>query len=475
MLDLTLVRDRARTTPTLVDQIVLAVTQAIDSRALRPGMTMPSVRELARAHDISTFTVANAYSRLVARNQLVARAGAGYRVAGHGLASGQARLHAWVPPERGAAWLLSDIFADQSIPIKAGCGWLPPEWMHDDGLHQALRHLSRVPGVQLAGYGHPLGYGPLRDTVVAELSQYGLQAEPTQVLLTQGATQALDLVVRTLLQRGDTVIVESPGYANLLQMLRLAGLNIVSVPRTAEGLDLDALAAVVAEHRPRAIFLNTTLQNPTGTTLGVAQAFRLLQIAERAGLWVVEDDVSRELLPGMAPMLAAMDGLNRVIYVGGYTKSISPSVRVGYVVAQPELVRQLARTKMAVGLTSPEIMERLVHQVIRDGRYRAHVLRIRERLAAAHVRVAQLMQARGMELFSQPQAGLFLWARPAQGRGVGGANRLAEDALRDGIWLAPGSYFDAQDQDTDWLRFNVAYSEAPALWAFMAKAGWACG
>jgi DNA-binding transcriptional MocR family regulator len=254
-------------------------------------------------------------------------------------------------------------------------------------------------------------------------------------------------------------------------MLRLAGLRAVAVPRTVEGLDCDALDAAVARHRPRALFVNTALQNPSGASIGMANAFRILQAAERHGLWVIEDDISRELAPGVTPMLAALDGTRRVVYLGGYSKVISPSVRVGYVVAHRDLTRDIARTKMAVGLTSPEIMERIVHQVIREGRYRAHIARTRERLAEAHAGVGRLMADHGFEIYGRPQGGLFLWAKVGGQWRERGANGLAELALKDGIWLAPGSYFEVDEADTPWIRFNVAYSEAPELWRFMRNAG----
>lgn len=141
------------------------------------------------------------------------------------------------------------------------------------------------------------------------------------------------------------------------------------VPVALDGLDCEALEQAASQHRPRALFVNTALQNPSGASISMANAFRILQLAERHGLWVVEDDISRELAPGVTPMLAALDGGRRVVYLGGYSKVISPSVRVGYVVAHRDR-RDIARTKMAVGLTSPEIMERIVHRVIREGRYR---------------------------------------------------------------------------------------------------------
>ena len=467
MLDFTPVRDR-RNGITLVEQIVDAYVAGIESQTLRAGMSVPSVRDFARQYDVSTFTVASAYGRLVAQGWLESRRGAGYRVATPTRVTAQQALLSWQPPQMGAGWLLSDIYADHSIPTKAGCGWLPPEWVNESALHQALRQQARVPGPQVAGYGHPCGYMALREQVAADLASQGMQVEPSQVLLTQGATQALDLVTRTLLQPGDTVVVEQPCYTNLLQMLRLAGMRIVPVPRIADGLDMTAFEAAAAAHAPRAVFVNTVLHNPTGTSLSMANAFRLLQIAERYGMWVIEDDISRPLLQGVAPLLAALDGGNRVIHIGGYAKSISPSLRVGYAVAQHDLTRDLSRTKMAVGLTSPQIMERVVCHVIRDGQFRGYLERVRERLAGAHARVERRMSDLGMEIYARPGAGLFLWARP-EGEQIS-ANRLAEQALQDGIWLAPGSYFDADERDAPWLRFNVAYSEADALWRFLESA-----
>lgn len=470
MIDFQPIRARGHA-PSLVEQLAAAILQGIEAHTLRPGMALPSVRECARQYGVSTFTVASAYSRLVSQGWLAARPGAGYRVATPDAPARPARAPAWEPPRLNAAWLLSDIFADHSIPIKSGCGWLPGEWLNEEGLHLALRHMGRVPAMRIANYGHPYGYAPLRDTIAASLGAQGMEVEASQVVLTQGVTHGLDMVIRTLLRPGDTVLVEQPAYANLLQMLRLAGLRAVAVPRTLDGLDCEALDAAVARHRPRALFINTVLQNPSGASIGMANAFRILQAAERHGLWVIEDDISRELAPGVTPMLAALDGARRVVYLGGYSKVISPSVRVGYVVAHRDLARDIARTKMAVGLTSPEIMERIVHQVIREGRYRAHIARTRERLAEAHASVAQLMAQHGFEVYGRPQGGLFLWARPGGQWRERGASGLAELALKDGIWLAPGSYFEVDEADTPWIRFNVAYSDAPELWRFMRNTG----
>jgi DNA-binding transcriptional MocR family regulator len=465
MIELQLDRERAQAT--LVEQLVRAFSGAIEQQVLRAGALLPSVRQLAQAERLSTFTVTEAYGRLVSMGLVIARRGSGYRVAARAPAA-RKRAVAWQPPSLTATWLLSDVFADHSVPIKAGCGWLPNEWVNGSGLHHALRSVSRVPAARMADYGHPYGFAPLRERIAEQLDRYGLPADPaTNVLLTAGATQALDLIVRTLLRPGDTVIVEDPGYCNLLQILRLGGLIVRGVPRTPAGIDNDVLEQLVIEHSPKAIFLNTTLQNPTGATFGMAAAFRLLQIAERYGLWVVEDDVNRELAPAGAPLLAAMEGLSRALYVGGFSKTITPGLRCGYVVAERDVLRELARTKMAVGLTSSAATERIVEKVLTEGRYARHVESVTEKLKDAHVQVEDRMDALGVELFHRPRAGLFVWARlPVEPRQ---ASELATQALEDGIWLAPGSYFRPGDAPSNWFRFNVPYSTDDALWGFIEK------
>lgn len=454
----------------LVEQLVGAVIAAIEAQVLQPGMPVLSVRAFALHYEISTFTVASAYARLVSQGWLTARRGAGYRVASRLGPEFAAPAPAWEPPSLNAAWLSSDIFADHSIPIKAGCGWLPGDWRNEDGLHRALRQVGRAPVARLAGYGHPYGYAPLRATIAGRLLDLGMRVEPDQVLLTQGVTHGLDLAIRTLLRPGETVVVESPCYANLLSLLRLTGLRVIAVPRTPDGLDCHALEQIVQRHRPRALFVNTVLQNPSATSLSMSNAFQVLQLIQRHALWLIEDDISRELLPGLAPVLAALDGAQRVVYLGGYSKVISPSVRVGYMVAHRDVIRDMARTKMLVGLTSPEIMERVVPQVIREGGYRAHIERTQERLAQAHAELGGTMATHGLTVYSQPGAGLFLWGQAGDAWRQRGSKALAELALKDGIWLAPGAYFDADETDGAWLRFNVAYSNHEALWRFLRGA-----
>lgn len=462
------VRDRKHA-PSLVNQAADAIEQAIQGRVFRPGMALPSIRQFARDHGLSTFTVMAAYSRLVAQGLLQARPGADYRVTKRRRSEAPA-VSSWVAPQVGPSWLLSDVFADHSISIKAGCGWLPPDWHNEAGLQQSLRQLARVPVGQMASYGHPLGYYPLREHITERLGEQGLEAQPDQVLLTHGATQALDVVVRTVLRPGDEVVVESPCYANLLQILHLNGAVVHSVPRTRDGVCMDTLRQLAQAHPIKAVFVTTVLQNPTGASFSMAGAFQLLQLAERHDFLVIEDDVSREMLGSPGPLLAAMGGTERVVYISGFSKNVMPSMRVGYLLCSGDIFKACARTKMSLALTSAEMMERAVYQVLRQGRHGAYLRSVRERLALAHDEVAGLLHEHGFEIYTEPGAGLFLWARAARPSERQGALGLAGQALRAGIWLAPGAYFDPQGEDVAWFRFNVAYSAHPRLWRFFREA-----
>jgi DNA-binding transcriptional MocR family regulator len=466
MFDLQLSRSR-QDGQTLVDQIVQTITQTLSQGTYAAGTALPSVRGFAKSHSLSAYTVVEAYQRLVSLGLIASRPGSGYVIAERETSLPPAP--SWNAPSLNAAWLLSDVFADQSVPIKAGCGWIPNDWIDESGMQHALRTMSRIPGPRLGGYGHPYGLKRLRELIATSLRRYSLPVDASNILLTHGATQAIDLVVRTLCKPGDVVVVEDPCYCNLLEILKLVAVKVVGVRRTVDGIDIAEFEQVVVEHHPRVLFINTVLQNPSGSSLSVTGAFRLLQVADRYGLWVVEDDISRELAPPGLPCLAAMEGLHHVIYVSGFSKTITPAVRVGFVAANRELLAQLALTKMAIGLTSSEVTENTVATVLVEGHYDRHVTLVRERLKTAHERVARSMREVGLEVFHTPKAGLFLWARLP----IDPDDSLAVStrALSHGIWLAPGSYFRPREASSSWFRFNAATSDAPALWQFMRTLG----
>lgn len=451
-------------TARLVEQVAAGLAALIEQGDLRSGEKLPSVRQFGESHGVGTSTVVEAYEQLVARGLLVARRGAGFFVATRS-AQFNPEL-AFVPPEPivDSAWLLSEMFADERVPIKAGCGWLPGKWLDGEGLHQAERRITRAPGAQQVGYGHPYGYVQLRQLIGQFLANWSLDVSVDQIVTTHGATQGLDLIIRTMVKRGDTVLVDDPAYCNLIAMLRLADLNVIGVPRTPSGVDTEQLELLARLHKPKLFFTASVLQNPTGTSYTPACAMRVLQCAERHGFCVVEDDIFRELGQANDPMLAALDGLQRVIYVGSYSKTIAPSLRLGYVACHREIARQLVHTKMVLTLTNSEITERLVHSVLTEGHHRRHVESLSASLLQAQARVNAKLVDAGLTPFTTPRGGMFSWAR-LDGTDLS-AREIADRARQQGIWLAPGDFFHLNAPQETWFRFNVAYSDVPELFAF---------
>lgn len=450
----------------LVEQVASGIEHLINRGELRFGVRLPSVRQFALRHDLSTSTVVDAYERLVAKGLVTARRGAGFFIDKREAASSAIRGCQSTSPVIGSDWLLSEVFADERVPIKAGCGWLPSKWLAGEGLRQAERQLVRASDSQQVSYGHPYGYAPLREIIANGMDRWSLAVNPDQVLTTHGATQALDIIIRTMIKPGDTVLIEDPGYCNLIAMLKLAHVNIVGVPRVPTGIDIDALDRLARLHKPVLFFTNPTLQNPTGTSYTPACAMRLLQIAERHDFYVVEDDLYRELALPTDPMLAALDGLRKVIYVCGFSKTIAPSLRVGYIVCTPSLARDFAHTKMLLTLTNSEIAERLVHIVLTEGHHRRHVERLSASLLKAQSMLNGRLESAGLIPFTAPRGGMFTWAslnRPELGLS---AKEIADRALMKGIWLAPGEFFSLSKPDRPWFRFNVACSDVPELIEF---------
>lgn len=438
----------------LVDQIVDGIRNKLEARELRPGSKLPSIRGFARAHGISRFTVVEAYDRLVAMGYLTSRRGAGFFAT-------RPHVQARVPEYRHAhrrneemVWLIRRLLEAKEDTIMAGGPWLPASWLDEANVRRAARSLSARPGSHILSYGNPYGYLPLREWIAGVLlSAIGINANAAQILMTTGASQALDLVIRRVVTPGDTVLVDDPGYYNLFGNLRMSGARLVGVPRRPDGPDPEALEAFAAEHRPKLYFTQSVLQNPTGTSTAPHVAYRMLQTASRHDFKIVEDDILSDLESEKATRLAALDQLDRVIYVRSFSKTLSGSLRVGFLACNQGFIEDFADTKMMTGITSSLFSEKLTHFLLADGHYRKLLIRLRARLAEAWCNVGRAFEDIGMEVFQQPASGMFLWGRFG---GVDDALDLARRALDEGMLLAPGTVFRPNLEPSEWLRFNVA-------------------
>jgi DNA-binding transcriptional MocR family regulator len=467
--------DAAQPGGALAERLASLYARRIGQRLLLPGARLPSVRACARLHGVSPSTVVAAYDRLQAQGLAEARRQRGFFVRGPlagASAPGDGRrgpgdMAPATPPEEATALpppvdataLIRGMFQRGRARVGPGMGTLPEAWLDAPLLQRALRRAAAADVGAGQRYGDPAGDPGLRDALAQRLrADLGLQAGAGQIVTTLGATQGLDIVARTLLAPGEAVLVDEPGWAVEYARLTHLGLRLLPVPRGPQGPDLATMQVLLQAHRPRLYVTVSVLHNPTGLSLAPAAAHQVLKLAEAHGLTLVEDDTYAWLAPAHATRLAALDGLQRTVYVSGFSKILAPDWRVGWIAAAPALVERFIDTKMLMSLTTPSITERAVAWCLEQGALRRHAERVVQRLAAARQRVARLAQEAGCRFVTRPE-GLFGWVDT----GVD-TERLAVPLAESGWLIAPGRLFHARPQASTLMRVNFAASQDARFW-----------
>ncbi len=440
---------------TRTEALMNAVRAKIAGRALMPGDRLPSVRRFAETMRVSPSTVVEAYDRLAAEGLICARRGSGFYVTGTNLppmalaAMGRPRDRAIDP-----FWVSrQSLDADPSV-LKPGCGWLPADWMPNAALRRAVRTLARADDAVLSDYGSTRGSPTLRRLLLGRFAEEGINAMPEQVMLTASGTQAIDLICRFLLRSGDTVLVDDPCYFNFRALLRAHQVKIVGIPYTPTGPDSAAFEVAVEAERPRLYITNSALHNPTGASLSPQSAYRLLSAASTRDVTIIEDDIFADFEPDLSPRLAVLDGLNRVIRIGSFSKTLSASVRCGYIAARADWIEGLVDLQVATSFGGPSpVVTELITSVLAGGSYRKHMGEVRQRLTRARkVAVARLAPL-GIVPWIMPRGGFYLWCRLPDGQD---STVIARRGLAHDVVLAPGNVFSVSQSAANFLRFNVA-------------------
>ena len=452
---------------TRVAMVMATIRQRIAGRTLTQGAKLPSVRSLSATLKVSTSTVVEAYERLVAEGAITSRPGSGFYVASQtapfSLAEAGPRRDRAVDP----FWVSRQSLEAEAEDLKPGCGWLPPSWLPQDNIRRALRNLARTEASVLADYGSPLGLPALRLLIARRMAERGIEASPDQIMLTDSGTQAIDLLCRLLLEPGDTVLIDDPCYFNFQALLRAHRVRIVSVPYTPAGPDTALFAEIAAAHRPRLYITNSAIHNPTGATLSPVAAHRVLKLAEQFGITIIEDDIFADFEHTPAARLAAFDGLDRVVHIGSFSKTLTAAARCGFIAARPEWIEELTDLKIATSFGSGRMTAELVLGVLSDGSYRKHVEGLRTRLSRMMAEVSERLKPLDIEPWLQPQAGMFLWCRLPDG--IDAAD-VARAALERNVVLAPGNVFSHSQSATGFMRFNVSQMLDPEVYAVLGEA-----
>jgi DNA-binding transcriptional MocR family regulator len=361
-------------------------------------------------------------------------------------------------------------------------GGFPDSAMFDvEGLKEAsAKALAEEPGGALQ-YGATEGYEPLRSQLSAFMKGKGVEVDPSGLIVTTGSQQALDLLGKTLISPGDKVIVEGPTFLATIQCFRLYGAQLISAPIDADGVDVDKLEALIAEHKPKFVYLIPTFGNPSGAMLSLARRKKVLELAVKYQTLMVEDDPYGDLYFGKAPPPSIMS-LSRdvpgsrelVAHCGSLSKVLSPGLRIGWMIAPAELLAKATMCKQFSDAHTSTFAQATAAQYLKSGRMPdtlAHVRKVYGERAQAMG--AALERELGEAIaFEQPGGGLFFWARLTGANGkLADAGVLAQRAIEKLVAFVPGAPFYAEKPDVATLRLSFATANVEKIEEGIARLG----
>ncbi len=439
------------------EKVIQTITKDIGEGVLTPGHKLPSVRQASDDFAVSKNTIMEAYNCLVGKGMINAKPGSGYFVSEHQIITKNAKMQ---PPPQHVSYTSDQLSflksqLSQNYPIGVGYGGLPASWMYSSV--QLNRHFIQPDVKHCCGYGCHFGYEELRKLIVSRNRLNKVQINVDQVVTTFGANHGLDLIIRRYLVPGDTVLVDDPGYYPLFAKLKFANIRIIGVRRTVNGPDLEDLAKKAWQENPVFFFTQSTGQNPTGSSTDLTTGHGILQIAERTGMIVVDDDPFVDLpnLPNHKEnRLAVLDQFQSMIFVGTFSKTISAVLRSGYIIAPPKIAKEIAELKLITAVNTSMLSEIMITNMIKNRRYQMHLRKLTRRLCEARVVYMKRINELGMELFSIETHGFYSYVILPDGVSD---IELAIEAAKLGIYIAPSSLFAVEsNQKTPAIRINIA-------------------
>ncbi|MBE0697628.1 MAG: PLP-dependent aminotransferase family protein [Anaerolineaceae bacterium] len=453
--------DRESETP-LYQQIQDYLTRLILDGTLAANTRLPATRQLATDLGVNRITVSNAYDELEAAGLVYVQSGRGTYVSSlnpqehpaekTGLKNGktepgprvlwQDALAARIHPGADTQWSELLKLAHEPGVISFAGGVPDVETFPVDDFRSAMQTVFKRDGQAAMTYGAAQGYAPLRNAIAVFLREQGIAAEADQILITSGSQQALSLVAMALLQAGDTVIVESPTYANAIQLFQWLRVKVLGVPIDEEGIRVDLLEHLLKNQTAQLIYTIPTFHNPSGTTMSGRRRRALLALAGRYSLPIAEDDYIGGLQyeGPHEPSLKAMDPGGNVIHISTYSKMLMPGPRIGFVLTENPLLERLIDLKHQIDIGASDLIQRTLEAYIGDGRWRAHTRRV----SRIYHQRRDAMVAALKEYFPPqaqwgvPKGGFFLWVRLPESISI---RDVYQAAIENGVAFAPGPMF----------------------------------
>ncbi|MGG3996565.1 PLP-dependent aminotransferase family protein [Aneurinibacillus thermoaerophilus] len=428
------------------------------------GYKIPPERTLAEQFGVNRSTVTNAFAELAAEGLIEGKRGSGTRV----INNTWTLLAASAPPdwrayvEAGAhrpnLSMIQRINEAEFVPgtIRLGTGEMSPDMFPSEMMALVLERTARV--MRPLGYEEPLGLYELREAVSQHVRLFGIQASPSAILIVSGALQALHFISIGLLPRGSAILLEKPSYLCSVRVFQSAGIRLAGIPEIKKPEMIPArLSHYKHKHKAALLYTIPSFHNPTGKVMSEEARQQLMLSCEHERLPIIEDDVYGELWLDEKPpaSLKARDKNGLVLYIGSLSKTLSPGLRIGWIIGPEPVIRRLADIKMQTDYGSSSLSQWVAKEWLTSGLYGEHLTRIREQLRTRREMALTVLEKymKGLADWEAPAGGFYVWLRlliapPLQ--------KLFESALRQGVLLNPGNIYDPGERER--LRISYAYA-----------------
>ena len=451
---------------TKIQSVMSTIQQHIHEKKLIIGARLLSVRQQAKMLNCSVSTVVEAYARLVALGVIESRVGSGYYVSGQKTTLKLTETTVQYEREIDPLWISRQSLEAKLDVIKAGCGWLPVAWMPEISIRRALKQVAKSSASVLIDYPIPQGHVGLRQWIARKNEHYDIQLNLSQILITDSATQSIDFIFRKLLKAGDVILIDDPCYFNFLALIKVHQLQVISIPFTEHGPSVVHFEQALAQ-QPKIYLTNSGLHNPTGASLSIATAYQIAKLVEQAHLIIIEDDIFSEFEFTPAPRYSALMGFEHVIQIGSFSKTLTASLRCGYIISHEKFIDECIDLKIATNFSSGHLNAEIIHQALLDSSYNKHVDHLKKQLLKVMQLTLQRLTDLGIEPVLIPKAGVFLWCKLPDNVDAATLSKLC---LKQGVILAPGNSFSQSPDAHQYMRFNVAQCNDKKVFDVLANA-----
>ncbi|WP_410768091.1 PLP-dependent aminotransferase family protein [Fontibacillus sp. BL9] len=440
-----------------------AVVEGIAKRDWKPGDKLPSVRIQSERLKVHRLTVLKAYRKLRDEGIIEVKYKSGYFVCGEQAAheAGFSKADDRRPWDyqvhmSAVGRSRATEIQNQNMEYQMSKALIDPNLLPNRYLSNYVRQVFDLYPKVLSSYSDVMGDPGLREVMASYfLQKNGIVIGPDELMVTTGAQQAIDLVSRSLVKPGDPVLIERPTYGPAIDLFRQQKVNLIPIPISPEGYDLDQLEVIMKQYRPRLFYMNPTFHNPTGFTVPAFQRKRLVELAESYQCILVEDDVSHDVYFEKAPPppLFFYDTEGYVVYIRSFSKYVAPGLRVAFLSARPPLMSSLVPMKALTDHGSPLLGQKIFQHYFFSDRLQEHIAKLRTALQLRKEKMEAQLAETGWQWLS-PMGGLNLWV---QLPGAISAEELLQRSLDHSVAFIPGTVCDPLGQLNDRIRLSYSF------------------